>query len=176
MRSYSRRAPAAVMKVVGLALRELNRAPGKQVQHQCSARRHRRVVCAPGFINEPASTSLIEARLGIQGHDEVDFTVRVPVMRTHYRLHVDDIDAETMRLWTWLDDTAEANAARLAIAHPACGDGVLAQLEEPLDLLAVSGKPSVEIRLQLRIECPAIDSTRYRCNELGEPRQPFRLR
>ncbi|GJQ53929.1 MAG: hypothetical protein HKUEN07_04980 [Rhodocyclaceae bacterium] len=73
-------------------------------------------------------------------------------MRAPDVVHLDDIDTEAVDGLAGLDDAPELDAARLAIAHPAGGDGRLAGFEDALKRCAIGRKLGIQADPELTIE------------------------
>jgi hypothetical protein len=60
----------------------------------------------------------IKQGTSLHGHDQVDFTQRVRMMRACDVFHVDHVDGKTMQVIRRLEDASVANATSLTVAQP----------------------------------------------------------
>jgi hypothetical protein len=90
----------------------------------------------------------IELCIGIERHHEIDFAQRVAVVWPCNRVHVDDVDTETMCRGTWLDDPAVLDTEGLPMAHPASGYGFPAAIRDCDAHTALRRKKHIEVTLK----------------------------
>src|ERR1700733_7019907 len=159
IRSYSRRALPAVRKDTSCsAAGELNCARRKQVQHERTTPSHSGMVGTVRAVDEPAAAAAIKQCLGVHRHDQVNLTARVSMVRSRDRRHFDNIDAESVRLRSRLDEAPKSNPIGLAVAHPSRGNRTLTQAKNGLAFTPVGGKPMIEIVLEVLVQRTILNS------------------
>src|SRR5712691_7793039 len=147
----------------GGLLRELDRAPRLEIEHERAPVAHGRAVRAVRAVHHTARAAAVEFRRGAERHDQVDLAVGMPVVRALDVAHLHDVHAEAVRAFAGLDDPAELGPARLAVAHPAGFDRLATGIEDALERRPACRIGGIQFGFELPIE-------RFVLNEFGDGR------
>ncbi len=105
-----------------------------------------------GCVDAPASVVTVERGVRREGHDQINFAIRVHMVRADDIFHLDHVNRKAVRCFGRFDDAPKLDSARLAVTYQARSSACSAGIEQAAIGRAHRRQFVIEPSLNLRVE------------------------